>query len=85
VQRPYPSGHEAARLEAAGPAAQDPQEEVLIADARAGLTPSDMVERKLRQLLRGAAVAGSHLRMELSRGRGLGQGQAPAPEYPPPC
>ena len=38
-------------------------EEVLVADVRAGLTPSDMVERKLVHLLRGATVAGSHVRM----------------------
>jgi hypothetical protein len=45
-------------------------EEVLVPDARAGLTPSDMVERKLLHLLRGAAVAGSQMRMEASRMRG---------------
>jgi hypothetical protein len=38
-------------------------EEVLVADARNGLTPADMVERKLLFLLRGASVAGSHLSM----------------------
>jgi hypothetical protein len=38
-------------------------EEVLVADARAGLTPADMVERKLLSMLRGASVAGSHLGM----------------------
>jgi hypothetical protein len=43
------------------PAAGQP-EEVLIADARAELTPRDMVERKLQYLLRGASVAGSHVR-----------------------
>ncbi len=46
------------------PKAPAPQEEeVLVADSRAGLTPSDMVERKLLYLLRGASVAGSHTRM----------------------
>jgi hypothetical protein len=38
-------------------------EEVLVADARAGLTPADMVESKLLSLLHGASVVGSHLRM----------------------
>jgi hypothetical protein len=45
------------------PKAPAPPEEVLVADSRAGLTPSDMVERKLLYLLRGASVAGSHTRM----------------------
>lgn len=47
------------------PEARHPEEpeEVLIADIRAGLTPADMVECKLLHLLRGTAVAGSHVRM----------------------
>jgi hypothetical protein len=45
-------------------------EEVLVADIRAGMTPTDMVERKLVYLLRGAAVAASHVRMGGPRGRG---------------
>jgi hypothetical protein len=84
VQRPHPLGPLPTQPEAAGPAAPDDQEEVLIADARAGLTPSDLVERKLTQLLHGAAVAGSHLRMEVPRGRGRSKGEAPAPGSPPP-
>jgi hypothetical protein len=35
-----------------GPAAPEQSEEVLVLDARAGLTPADMVERKLMNLLR---------------------------------
>ena len=37
---------------------------------RAGLTPSDMVERKLLYLLRGASVAGSHIHAASPRPRG---------------
>jgi hypothetical protein len=37
------------------------QEETLIADARAGLTPSQLVERKLMGVLRGGALPVSHL------------------------
>jgi hypothetical protein len=52
-----------ARPTSANPSAPAPPEEVLVADSRAGLTPSDMVERKLLYLLRGGSVAGSHTRM----------------------
>ncbi len=52
----------------AAPPAQP--EEVLVADSRAGLTPSDMVERKLLYLLRGASVAGSHVHAASRRPRG---------------
>jgi len=55
--------------EVLGPGALEPLEEVLVPDARAGLTPSDMVERKLLHLLRGSAVAGSQVRIEASRMR----------------
>ncbi len=48
----------------------EPPDEVLVADVRAGLTPSDLVERKLMGLLHGAAVAGSHVRMAGLRVRG---------------
>jgi hypothetical protein len=37
-------------------AARYPMEETLVADARAGLTPSQMVERKLLSLLDGQAA-----------------------------
>jgi hypothetical protein len=49
---------------------QGPPEEVLIADVRSGLSPADMVERKLQDLLRGSPVAGSHVRMGGPRARG---------------
>ena len=43
-------------------------EEVLVADARAGLTPADMVDRKLLHLLRGrpgrVVVRGERLRLQ---------------------
>ena len=53
------------------PAAFEQPDEVLVADVRAGLTPSEMVERKLLRLLHGARVAGSHVRMAgLERRRG---------------
>jgi hypothetical protein len=45
-------------------------DESLIADARAGLTPNDMVEQKLLRLLRGASVASSHVRFVGDRARG---------------
>jgi hypothetical protein len=38
-------------------------EEALQADARAGLSPSQMVERKLLALLRGSALPVSHAQM----------------------
>jgi hypothetical protein len=59
------------------PEARRPEEpeEVLVADVRAGLTPNDIVERKLLHLLRGAAVAGSHMRM-WGRGRSGSEGAA---------
>jgi len=47
------------------------QEETLVVDSRAGLTPSQMVERKLRGLLRGAALPVSQL-LNSTRGRGPG-------------
>jgi hypothetical protein len=53
-----------------GPAALEQPDEVLVADHRAGLTPSEMVERKLMRLLDGASVAGSHMRMGGPQDRG---------------
>jgi hypothetical protein len=55
---------------ASPPAALERPEEVLVADTRAGLTPSDMVRRKLIHLLRGASVADSHVRREGPLARG---------------
>jgi hypothetical protein len=43
-------------------------EEVLVADLRAGLTPSDMVERKLLYLSRGSAMTGGAADVRLEAG-----------------
>jgi hypothetical protein len=51
-------------------------EEVLVTDARAALTTADLVERKLQYLLRGASVAGSHVRMGGPRVRGCANGSS---------
>lgn len=53
------------------PAALEQPEEVLVADTRAGLAPSDMVQRKLIHLLRGASVADSHVRLGGPLARGI--------------
>ena len=50
------------RPDAPRPASLGELDEVLVADARAGLTPADMVERKLLQMLGGVFVAGSRVR-----------------------
>jgi hypothetical protein len=47
------SGHFTPRSAASPPAAA---EEALVSDARAGLTPAEMVERKLASLLQGAPL-----------------------------
>lgn len=49
--------------EAAGPFAPGWPEEVLVADNRSGVTPAELIERKLVYALHGAPVAGSHVRM----------------------
>jgi hypothetical protein len=70
LKHSYRDGELEFQPDVVGPADLDPLEEALVPDARAGLTPTDMVERKLLHMLRGAAVAGSQLRMEASRMRG---------------
>lgn len=45
------------------PGAPGEPDEVLIPDARAGLTPADMVDRKFLELLGGAPVGRSHVRI----------------------
>jgi hypothetical protein len=45
----------------------EPWGESLVADARSGLTPADMVERKLVAILRGAPVASSLIRKKGKR------------------
>jgi hypothetical protein len=74
LKRSHRHGTHASTPEAPGPAAPAQPEEVLIADIRAGLTTADLVERKLQYLLRGASVAGSHVRMGGPRVRGYAQG-----------
>lgn len=56
------------------PAAVERPEEVLVADTRAGLTPSEMVGRKLMRLLRGGSVADSHVRFGGPLARGCSSG-----------
>ncbi len=71
--------------EAPGTAPGGGPDESLVADARAGLTPADMVERALHHRLRGGPVAGSHLRMGAARERGRHRkGGAPAAPRPVP-
>jgi len=55
-------------LDPAGPLAQS--EEVLVPDPRAGLTPADLVERKLRCALGGGSLLVSHTRAGVPRDRG---------------
>ena len=52
------------------PPAPEEAEEVLVADARAGLTPADQVERKLVRGLRGAPVGISHMHTAVPGVRG---------------
>jgi hypothetical protein len=54
-----------------------PPEEVLIDDARAGMTPADMVEGKLVDLLRLTPLAIILRRTDVPRDRGRMQGSAP--------
>ena len=71
MKRSHRHGTHGSTIEAPGQA-----EEVLVTDARAGLTTADMVERKLQYLLRGASVAGSHVRMGGPRVRGYAKGSS---------
>jgi hypothetical protein len=54
--------------EALGPTTNESLEEVLVPDARAGLTPADMVERKLLSLLRGSLATSRQTGMRASEG-----------------
>lgn len=65
------TGKRLATNEKTTPQARSPRqaEDVLIADARAQLTPSQMVERKLVSLLRGAPLPVSQLQRPLARRR----------------
>jgi hypothetical protein len=49
------------------PKTHQPSEEVLVPDARAELTPAQMVERKLVSMLRTGAVPVSHLQSNARR------------------
>ena len=44
-----------------------PPQETLVVDARAGLTPAQMVERKLVSLLRRTLLPASHLQVSRTR------------------
>jgi len=55
------------RPEVQAPYPRKDAEETLVADARAGLTPSDMVERKLVSLLRETAATSNPLPRESQR------------------
>jgi hypothetical protein len=44
-----------------------PPEETLVNDARAGLTPSQMVEQKLVEMLRSTVLPASHLQKNRTR------------------
>jgi len=70
LNRRYKYGKQWARPGVLGPSAPSGADEFLVADIRAGLTPADIVESKLLYLLRGAPVAGSHVRMGVPRVRG---------------
>ena len=55
-------------------AAQDGVDEALIADARAALTPAEMVERKLLCVLKGGSLPVSHVRLPGLPPRGRARG-----------
>jgi peptidylprolyl isomerase len=59
--------------------------ETLVVDARASLTPTDVVEHNLQSRLHGAPVSASHVRMGPARPRGRGRAtEAPAASPAPP-
>jgi len=49
------------------PPASPVQEETLVSDARAGLTPAQMVERKLVAMLQSTILPTSHLQVSRTR------------------
>jgi hypothetical protein len=59
--RPHLQAGQRTPRAAPSPPLSDGAEEVLVADVRAGLTPADMVERKLVSGLNGAPVGISHM------------------------
>lgn len=62
---PYPKKTSA--LRALAPRAAFAPQETLVNDARAGLTPSQLVERKLIALLRSTILPASHLQVSRAR------------------
>jgi hypothetical protein len=73
ILQPRPKREEGVVNVRTGPAqpAVDPCEESLIVDGRGGLTPAQMVEQKLLNLLKGKALPISHMQVVRSmRGRG---------------
>jgi peptidylprolyl isomerase len=75
--------------DAPGDAPDGEPHETLVVDARAGLTPTDVVEHNLRCRLRGGPVSASHVRIGPARPRGRGRATAapaapPAPPQPSP-
>ncbi|HEY7155557.1 MAG TPA: hypothetical protein VH575_16460 [Gemmataceae bacterium] len=55
------------RRATSAPHAPSSPQEALVHDARAGLTPAQMVERKLVAVLRGTVLPASHLRGSRTR------------------
>jgi FKBP-type peptidyl-prolyl cis-trans isomerase 2 len=86
LNRPPWDVRHAAPSHAPGAAPRGGPDETLVADARAGLTPADMVERALQCRLRGGVVSASHVRMGPAHGRGRAAEAPPAasPAPPPP-
>jgi hypothetical protein len=77
MKRQFTRGGQLLTPEAMAPCAVGGPEEVLVVDARAGLTPAGMVDRKLLRILRGAAADG-HVRSGEDAVRGYTQDRPPA-------
>ncbi len=67
MRLPYQQLKQLLRPEVQPPYPLEDAEETLVADARAGLTPSDMVERRLVSLLRETSATSSPLSRESHR------------------
>jgi hypothetical protein len=63
LQLHYQRGKQQSTPEAPGPANPGPPDELLVADARAGMTPADMVERRVLDMLRVAPGTESNVRL----------------------
>ena len=74
-------GRQRSSPETAGRPTPEHPEEALVADARAGLTPSDMIEHRLQLLLRGAPMAGSQAQRGGARVRGCTRSGVSAGEF----